>query len=252
VKVKCKQTKGKGSKMKKLWMTGLMGMALAIQCSALTVSVSRVAGYWEGSGGEFNVANSGNPTDPAFLAELSHFNSNPSTATIVTGPNGVGFETFCNSGFVELQGNPQNGTFTPNNVAWGTAWLYSQFAAGTLAGYNYTPGAGRAASAYAFQNAIWELDGTGGSYLNPTAAGITVFLTEAANAALATYGSSFSDTSAANGAFDVYELYLTYNGVPSQPMLGFGVPVPDGGSTIILLGMALTGIGLFSRRFVRG
>ncbi|MGA3266426.1 MAG: VPDSG-CTERM sorting domain-containing protein [Verrucomicrobiota bacterium] len=247
--------------MKKLWMTGLMGMALAIQCSALTVSVSRVTGYWEGAGGEFNIANAGNPTDPAFLAELSHFNSNPSTATIVTGPNGLGFETFCNSGFVELQNNPQNGTFTPNNVAWGAAWLYNEFATGGLAAYGYdysTTGSGgtsfanRAAAAYALQNAIWELDGTGGSYLNPTAAGINLFLTAAANAGMAMYGTSFSDTSAANGAFDVYELYLTYNGVPSQPMLGFGVPVPDGGSTIILLGMALTGIGLFSRRFVRG
>lgn len=188
--------------------------------------------------------------------ELSHFNSNPSTQTIVTGPNGLGFETFCNSGFVEVQNNPQNGTFIPNNVAWGTAWLYSQFAAGTLAGYDYsvsgsggTSFANRMGAAYALQNAIWELDGTGGSYLNTGAGGITVFLTEAATAA-ALAGVS-SDTVAANGAFDVEELYLTYNGQPSQPMLGFGIPVPDGGSTIILLGMALTGIGLFTRRFLR-
>lgn len=38
-----------------------------------------------------------------------------------------------------------------------TAYLYSQFRAGTLLGYNY--GAGQAASALALQTAIWHLEG---------------------------------------------------------------------------------------------
>ena len=44
----------------------------------------------------------------------------------------------------------------------GTTWLYSQFAKGTLAGYNYTAG-DRHASARALQNAIWALEDEGGS-----------------------------------------------------------------------------------------
>jgi hypothetical protein len=40
-----------------------------------------------------------------------------------------------------------------------TAYLYTQFRAGTLAGYDYTFGPGRGASALALQSAIWYLEG---------------------------------------------------------------------------------------------
>ncbi len=43
-----------------------------------------------------------------------------------------------------------------------TAYLYTQFRAGTLDGYNYTPGTGRQASAGALQAAIWYLEGEDG------------------------------------------------------------------------------------------
>jgi hypothetical protein len=200
----------------------LAGIATAFQCSAQTVDVSRVTGYWTIPGGEFNIANA-NPSNPANTAvfdnELSYF----SASTIVSGPYGPGFETFCNSGTNDLLNNPETGTFSLGGVTWGTAWLFSQFAAGTLAGYDYTvTGSGgtsfanRAAAAYALQNAIWELDGTGGGNLNPTAPGISIFLTEAENAAA---GFGLSVSNAANGAFGVGEFYLTYNGAISQPML---------------------------------
>ena len=40
-----------------------------------------------------------------------------------------------------------------------TAYLYTEFCRGTLAGYNYTPGLGkRTASAAALQQAIWHLE----------------------------------------------------------------------------------------------
>ena len=40
----------------------------------------------------------------------------------------------------------------------GTSWLYSQFAAGKLADYQYNYGSGRVASATALQNAFWFLE----------------------------------------------------------------------------------------------
>jgi hypothetical protein len=43
-----------------------------------------------------------------------------------------------------------------------TAYLYTKFATGTLAGYNYTAGSGRAASAADLQNAIWYIEQEGG------------------------------------------------------------------------------------------
>ncbi len=39
-----------------------------------------------------------------------------------------------------------------------TAFLYTQFRTGTLAGYDYTAGAGRVASANALQNALWSFE----------------------------------------------------------------------------------------------
>jgi hypothetical protein len=44
----------------------------------------------------------------------------------------------------------------------GTAYLYHEFANGTLAGYDYTTVAGRHASAAELQNAIWYLEQEGG------------------------------------------------------------------------------------------
>jgi hypothetical protein len=67
------------------------------------------------------------------------------------------------------------------------------------------------------------------------------------NLAFAMFGNS--DTNAANGAYGVQEMLLSYNGAPAQPMLV--ILTPDGGSTVILLGMALTGIAVLTRRLVR-
>ncbi len=54
----------------------------------------------------------------------------------------------------ELPGNDGGDPISPQ-----TAYLYTQFRAGTLAGYDYTPGHGRGVSAEALQAAIWYLEG---------------------------------------------------------------------------------------------
>lgn len=52
-----------------------------------------------------------------------------------------------------------NNSNTGDDLGAQTAYLYAQFATGVLSNYNYTAGAGRAASAGALQNTIWYLEG---------------------------------------------------------------------------------------------
>jgi hypothetical protein len=137
----------------------------------------------------------------------------------------------------------------PGDVTIGAAWLYWQFSQGTLSSYDYlntTPGgsgvSGRAQSAYALQQALWVLDGQTGGDVVPSAGAFYL------NLAYSMFGNT--ETNANNGTYRVQELFLSYinpNGgqTISQPML---VTVPDGGLTIILLGVALSGFGLVFRK----
>jgi hypothetical protein len=223
--------------MRKLCLLiALTGSLASYQCSALTVNINRYGNYGQSPGGEFTVTLAASDAgDPVFQTILNSYDA----STTVNG----GFETFCISSTTGILGNPQDATLTPNGVVVGTAWLYSQFVKQAPAlGYDYTPGAGRVASAWALQNAIWELQGTT-VYDYTAAAGYF-------NMAVAFFGSAALAEVAANGAYGIDAMDLTYvnpNGgrVQSQPML---VAVPDGGVTAILLGLALGGIGLVSRK----
>jgi len=121
-----------------------------------TVTVTRNSGYYSGNGGEFTI------TTNAALADL-------------TGELGP-FQTFClekseivNLGYtydVVLNNEMIAGGINYGPVGPGggdlldpmTAYLYSHFRAGTLGGYNYTPGTGRTASAKALQEVIWYIE----------------------------------------------------------------------------------------------
>ena len=83
-----------------------------------------------------------------------------------------GYETFCLSRNVNI-GLPgsyfylvdSNGIYQPDGlpITKGVAWLYSQFATGVLAGYDYanTGGTNRANWAFELQTAIWGLENNG-------------------------------------------------------------------------------------------
>jgi hypothetical protein len=225
--------------MKKLLtLAALAGMLAVQQASALTVNVNRTPGYATQPGGEFTVTSVA--PDAAFNAILANF----APVAIVNG----GFQTFCLSLSTELLGNPQNGSLTPSGVAAGTADLFSAFGHGTLA-YNYTPGAGRQAAAAQLQGAIWYLQGFSQSQINASF-GSSIFDASTSvyvGKAVSDLGSLANAEAANNGGFGVDALTLTHDGVVSQPLLAL-VSVPDGGSTVMLLGFALSGIGLISRR----
>src|SRR5438552_6510474 len=147
--------------MKKILIAAIaVSLAAVTQVGALTVTVSTVSGYNAGQGGgEFNV----NPIVGVGYA--------PSVLV------GGGFETFClakNVGII-VPGTYSaavnvNGVYVSDyyggskTMALGTAYLYQQFATGSLATYRYgaTAGgtsSGRATDAYNLQLAIWVLEG---------------------------------------------------------------------------------------------
>jgi hypothetical protein len=144
--------------MSKIRFCALLGCVL-MTGSALaspSVTVTHVSGYYSGSGGEFTL------TPNASLTPL-------------LGQSGA-FESFCleKTEYVTMGstydvqinteamlGGLNNGPAGPGGgdpVDARTAYLYSQFTAGTLTGYNYTPGTGRANSALALQDVIWYLE----------------------------------------------------------------------------------------------
>jgi hypothetical protein len=228
--------------MKKLFVLGT-AVALAINAMATTVYVDQVSGYFS-TDGEFNIS----PITGNGYAAADLYNNNLGQ---------LGFGTFCieRNASITVPGT-YTATVIPSGVdpidgvpiAIGTAWLFSQFAHGTLAGYNYTPGVNRVNSAYALQLAIWTLEGgySFGSLAQDRAA--DSFLQTVANqfgggdagllAAMATLGGA---------AYDVGVLQLqNANGGNVQPMLTL---LPDGGSALILLGMGLSCLTFVARKF---
>jgi len=92
----------------------------------------------------------------------------------------------------------------------GTAWLYSEFAKGTLAGYNYTTG-DRHASARALQNTIWGLEDEISSM--PSNSFTTAVINQ--------FGGSWANAKAdaSDGLYGVHVLNL-YGPLPGSTTLG--------------------------------
>jgi len=130
-------------------------------------------GFGSGPGGEFNasvVGGSGlGETFLTFCLERNeYFNSynqtlyvqNVNTAAVLGGistansiyndPSPVSSYTFVGNAAPTASSDP---------LSYGTAYLYTQFRAGTLSSYDYGTGAARVADANSLQNAVWFLEG---------------------------------------------------------------------------------------------
>jgi len=175
-----------------------------------------------GSGGEFNIQTFGG------LASLGNF------ATFCLEES----EVFSPGGLYNAVLNPtsavQGGTGSSDPISIGTAWLYSQFRAGTLPGYN----GGLPATAGDLQNAIWWLEGEIG-----TDQSANQFILALPNAAWRVANSPID----ANGAYgvgvlNVYTLdgglaqdQLTLVPEPTTMVAGALLLLPFGASTIRIL-----------------
>lgn len=232
--------------LKKLITTGVLILGLA-SSAATAVTINWDNNYRIGSGGEFTLVDTG--------LDLGAYD-----ATATTGTSGIigsdSFQTFCieyneyisqgqtvsfglssaaTLGGVNVPGNPGG---NPDPVSIGTAFLYSQFAAGSLTGYDYTL-AGRQTSAGLLQNAIWFLEG------ERTAAdiGANIFV-DAVELEFTTLANAVLD---AGGAYNVKAVNLELlNGTRRQDQLY--VAVPDGGTTLALLGLAMSSLAFIARR----
>lgn len=237
------------------------------------------ANFSSGNGGEFEAVYSGSL--PAGLP--SDFISQGYVAGKTAGLDGRAnsFQTFCiqtsvtfgpGSSYSWVVAPPAT---SPSGAAinWGTGWLYSQFAQGKLANYDYT-GNTRVTSAGELQLAIWYIQGQTGSLdgttVNEGQGNVTgqVFYDAAAAAALAakpSLANSDSTVQAANilaylrtaataanpDPFNVADLVMYTGSDPSQsPAQNQLVLVPE--PTTMVAGMLLLlPFGVSTLRFVR-
>ena len=246
--------------MKRIALVLLLVAALAPSAMAGPVgqvqvgySGSPYGPYQTGQGGEFTL----NALSPSGLDTSGY-------AAGVTGGIGLPgtFQTFCIEGNEYIAGydtiynasldtyaeaGGQTGaTAGKDPVSVGTGWLYSQFAQGILAGYNYDGDTdaqidARRFSAGLLQDALWWLEGEMGLDY------------DASNIFMAAVVGLFGQIGArADGAatYGVYALNIwTAGGVKAQTQLFYSVP--DGGTTLMLLGGALVGLGALRRKFGR-
>jgi hypothetical protein len=212
--------------MKKIIAVTVMGAALAAGSAsvqaALTISYTQsgdTAGSGPGqNGGEFNIT------------PVSGWGANALAGYASTTKQGSAFRSFClESDEFTLGGTLNavissqaslggNNTNSGDPLSYGTVWLYSQFARGTLAGYNFVQGdSGRDTQAGLLQAAIWALeDEIGAQVGNPYY-----------DAAMLNGGKA----NAPAGHLGVYALNITTTqsgqAVNRQDMLYYAVPEPS-------------------------
>ena len=249
-----------------LSFAGVMAVPNLFASMSVTL-IDNTSQYSYNNGGEFRAVGSADllAADPG-LAGYSSFTSGTISAATDGSSWGYNsgligqtyFQTFCieyNEEFspgtsygVAISSRAMNGGEPPNGdpLSIGTAWLYNQFAAGTLSGYNYTYGtSSRENSAGALQQAIWWLEGENNGVRNS-------FINTAEEALYGGLHGSAQDAlivGDANGAYGVVALNL---GAPGQvqDQLFIDKPVPEP-TTMIVGALLLLPFGASTLRILR-
>jgi hypothetical protein len=237
-----------------LVLTGVICLATTAIANTITTvgNGGTYGGYgpWQtGQGGEFTFVPDG---------QLSSVLNGYASVAENQVPGYQSFQTFCveDTEYISA-GVPYNVNFNTKSVYGnvtlnkGTAWLYEQFAKGKLAGYDYAnltaDGRGGSAhptgSAAALQTEIWFLMGQAdGGTGNP-------YYDNLVHTAATAGGWNVMDPNA--GQFHVAVLNLWSGPVGTGAAQDQLVLVPDGGLTVMLLGMGLSGVGFLARRMSR-
>jgi VPDSG-CTERM motif len=227
--------------------------ATGARADSLLLDVSQYGDLNGYGGGEFTA-----------ITDLS--TSSYAASTLIGG----GFETFCMAYSEEFVpnnwGNSTPFNFTLGNqvlsnptgavsstLTEGTAWLYSQFASGTLADYNYSDSGGgtsRAGTAEELQIALWWLQQSPGA---PTADLTFDNTNPFETMVVSNFGSIAGAMTSAPSDYDGVQIMVVTNPNPADGSTPYAQPqlyynVPDNGTTVALLGIALVGMVLFKRR----
>jgi hypothetical protein len=232
-----------------------------------SLTINRVSGYYDTSfdGGEFSISG----VTGAAASAVGYYDSK----AVANG----GFETFCleMNQFISVPGNYNyaesssaisggvstgstgftSGGISHDPISLGTAWLYLQFASGTLAGYNYTPGSARGNSAEELQMAIWWLENeisltTNEQNSNPFLHLITLSTAQGGLGITDAVARSTDDGS--TYAVGVINMGTSPN-FTAQDQLVLTAPrtphsVPDGATTVMLLGAVFGGVSILKRK----
>lgn len=139
--------------MRSFLAVALVAACASVASASLTSQITFHSTYGSNNGGEFVVS-------------FNNFGFNPSSIS-----GGGFFETFClernenieygKTYWVDFSTAAKSGGVAggnPDPLDPRTAYLYTEFQNGTLAGYNYGLGSQRTASANALQNVIWYIE----------------------------------------------------------------------------------------------
>jgi hypothetical protein len=262
---KTKREKTEIMKKKKIaTMMGVPALALVLASNAqaaMSITMMDNTGlYSAGDGGEFRAVTTGVNVD---WADYSLGTKGTVSAATDGGSWGYNsglagqqyFQTFCTELTEEFSPGYSYDVSSVGDAAMyagtghavpitvGVAYLYSQFAAGTLAGYDYSPGPSRQTT-WDLQNAIWDLLGEGG------------YMASWIKTDLAAGLPATPWTAAANGAFGVQDMVLDKPGQAQDQLVMTGVgqsqttPVPEP-TTMVAGALLLLPFGMSTLRILR-